>query len=239
MILLLGGTAEARELAARTPVLSSLAGRVSNPRLPEGEVRIGGFGGVDGLASFLSSEGVKAVVDATHPFAAGISANAAAACARVGVPLLRLERPGWSDLAQAGRWHWVDNHEDAAWLAADLGERVFLSTGRQSLPVFEKVLPVVVARVVEPAVDDALLPEGWLLLLDRGPYTLEGELALLRQHQIDVVVTKDSGGDYTRPKLDAADELGIEVIVVRRPPPPAGVDVVSSVDAAVDWLAAR
>ena len=239
MILLLGGTAEARELASRVPVLSSLAGRVSNPRMPSGAVRIGGFGGVDGLVEFLASQGVSAVVDATHPFAQTISANAAAACARVGVPLLRLERPGWSALPGADRWHWVDTHRDAARLAAELGGRVLLTTGRQSLRIFEPVLTSVVARVVEPAVDDAILPEGWLIVLDRGPYTLEGERQLLREYAIDVLVTKDSGGDYTRPKLDAADELGIEVVVVRRPAPAEGVEVVSSVDDAAAWLAGR
>ncbi|HET7736766.1 MAG TPA: cobalt-precorrin-6A reductase [Nocardioidaceae bacterium] len=236
-VLVLGGTAEARALAARTPVLSSLAGRVGNPRMPEGETRIGGFGGADGLAAFLADAGIDAVVDATHPFAATISANAAEACARTGVPLLRFERPGWSGLPGAERWSWVDSHAEAAVRAA-LGQRVFLSTGRQSLPSF-LALPSVVARVVEPTSEDVNLPEGWLVVLDRGPYSHDAERALLREHRIDVLVTKDSGGDYTRPKLDAADELGIEVVVVRRPAPPPGVATVSDLDAVVDWLAAR
>jgi precorrin-6A/cobalt-precorrin-6A reductase len=209
-------------------VLSSLAGRVSNPKLPEGEVRIGGFGGPSGLAKFLLSSGVRAVVDATHPFAAQISANAATACAEVGVPLLRLARPGWSSLPQATRWTWVASNAEAA---AQATGRVFLTTGRQSLHEFA-ALTDVVARVVEPTEVRA----GWTLLLDRGPYTLDGERALFREHRIEVLVTKDSGGDYTRPKLDVADDLGIEVIVVRRPPGPEGVETVSSVDAAVDWL---
>lgn len=236
MILVLGGTAEARDLASRTEVMSSLAGRVSNPRLPEGEVRIGGFGGVDGLVKYIAENGVTAVVDATHPFAATMSVNAAEACSRATVPLLRLSRPGWGELPQSRRWHWVDTHEEAAELAGTLGGRTFLSTGRQTLHVFAAVLTNVVARVVEPAVDDATLPEGWLVVLDRGPYTLENELALFTEHAIDVLVTKDSGGDYTRPKLDAADRLGIEVVVVRRPPAPEGVDEVSSVDEALTWL---
>jgi precorrin-6A/cobalt-precorrin-6A reductase len=242
VILVLGGTGEARELASelvarKAAVVSSLAGRVGNPRLPEGEVRVGGFGGVDGLTDFLASQGVKAVVDATHPFATSISANAVAACALAGVPLVRLARPGWEELPQAGRWHWVDSHEEAAELAATLGARTFLSTGRQTLDVFARVLENVVARVVEPAVEDAILPEGWLLILDRGPFDLENERSLLREYSIDVLVAKDSGGDYTRPKLDAADELGIEVIVVRRPQPPEGVEVVTSVADVLDWLA--
>ena len=232
MILVLGGTAEARDLASRTTVLSSLAGRVSNPRLPEGGVRIGGFGGVDGLAAFLISEGVTAVVDATHPFAATISANAAAACARNGVPLLRLARPGWSDLPQAARWHWVSSNAEAAETAQALRGRVFLTTGRQSLSAFAG-LPEVMVRVVEPVE----VPPGWELVLDRGPYNRADETRLLLEGCIEVLVTKDSGGDYTRPKLDAADELGIDVVVVRRPAAPEGVETVSTVDAVLDWLA--
>lgn len=231
MILVLGGTAEARALAAATPVLSSLAGRVSNPRLPEGATRIGGFGGAAGLACFLRDEGITAVVDATHPFAAQISANASVACAQVGVPLLRLQRPGWSDLPQAARWTWVDSHEQAA---AAVRGRVFLTTGRQSLHHFAG-LPEVVARVVEPAD----IPEGWTLLLDRGPYTFEGELALLSELEVQTLITKDSGGGYTRPKLDAADALGLDVVVVRRPPAPQGVETVSSVDEVLQWLHRR
>jgi precorrin-6A/cobalt-precorrin-6A reductase len=192
---------------------------------------------VEGLAAYLSDAGVTAVVDATHPFAERISANAAEAGAQAGVPLLRLARPGWEDSPAASRWHWVDSHEEAAETAARLGERVFLTTGRQTLESFAGVLPTVVARVVEPAVEDAMLPEGWLLILDRGPYTLEGEKALMTEHAIDVLVTKDSGGDHTRPKLDAADQLGIEVVVVRRPQAVPGVETVTSVGDAVDWLA--
>jgi precorrin-6A/cobalt-precorrin-6A reductase len=227
--LVLGGTAEARALASRVPVTSSLAGRVSNPALPEGEVRIGGFGGVDGLVAYLRDQGVTAVVDATHPFAATISHHAAEAALVAGVPLLRLERPGWSSLPDAHRWHWVDSNAEAA--AAAKG-RVFLTTGRQSLADFA-VLPDVVARVVEPAD----VPDGWRLLVDRGPYSFRGELALMREHQVDTLVTKDSGGDHTRPKLDAAEYLGLTVVVVRRPAAPDGVETVSSVDAAVEWLA--
>ena len=241
-VLILGGTAEARELASAlvgrgARVISSLAGLVGNPRLPEGEVRIGGFGGVEPMAAFLSEADVTAVVDATHPFARRISGNAAQASARTGVPLLRLARPGWGTAPQAGRWHWVDSHQEAAMLAARLGGRVFLSTGRQTLHVFAGVLSSVVARVVEPSVEDAVLPEGWLLILSRGPYTLEGELALMREHGIDVLVTKDSGGAHTSPKLEAADQLGIEVVVIRRPAVVPGVETVTSVDDAVDWLA--
>src|SRR4029450_550564 len=152
---------------------------------------------------------------------------------------LRLARPGWESLPPAGRWHWVHTHEEAAGLAATLGERVFLSTGRNTLDAFTGVLPTVVARVVEPSVDDATLPEGWLLILDRGPYTLDSERDLLREHRIDVLVTKDSGGEQPGRKRDGADELGIEVVVVRRPPSPGGTDVVTTVSDALDWLGRR
>lgn len=241
-VLILGGTAEARELAAAltaagVPVLSSLAGRVSRPRLPVGEVRIGGFGGVDGLARFLRDTRTSAVVDATHPFAARISANAVAACAREGVPLLRLARPGWETDPAAARWHWVADHEQAAALAARLGKRVFLTTGRQTLPRFTGPLAAhtVLVRVVETVGID--LPPTWTVLRSRGPYTREGERALMAEHRIDVLVTKDSGGSHTRAKLDAAEEAGVPVVVVRRPRYADGTHAtVADVPAALEWL---
>jgi precorrin-6A/cobalt-precorrin-6A reductase len=236
-VLVLGGTEEARELAGRTEVLSSLASSVDADR-PEGDLRVGRFGGAEGLSEFLSDRGITAVVDATHPFSAGISAYAAAACAELSLPLLRLVRPGCAVLPQAGRWHWVESHVEAAEVAASLGERTFLCTGRPTLDAFTSELIEVVARVFEPAVDDATLPEGWLLLLDRGPHTLQDERAILVDHGIDVVVTNDLG-DETRPTLDAADELEIDVVVVRRPPGPEGVPEVGSVDEALTWVQAQ
>lgn len=238
-VLILGGTGEARELAALlvdrgTPVVSSLAGRVSKPRLPVGEVRIGGFGGVDGLAAYLRETGIRAVVDATHPFARVISGNAAAACAAAEVPLLRLERPGWSEASGADGWHWVDGHDAAAEATAKLGERPLLTVGRQSLDRFTGPLADVpaIVRVVDPP--DHPLPEKWQVLLARGPYTEDGERALMASHSIDVLVTKDSGGALTWPKMAVATAAGLPVVVVRRPGPPPGVPVVSNTaDAAV------
>ncbi|MGL4744729.1 MAG: cobalt-precorrin-6A reductase [Dermatophilaceae bacterium] len=236
-VLLLGGTAEARALAARLvglghDVTSSLAGRVREPQLPVGAVRVGGFGGVDGLRSAAAD--FDTVVDATHPFAERISANAAAACADLPrVPLVRLLRPGWEP--RPG-WHLVDGHDRAAADAARLGRRPLLTVGRQPLGRYAGPLRdhAVLARVVDqPDID---LPAGWEVVLDRGPYPLDGELALQGRHGADVLVTKDSGGSLTIAKLDAAARRGIPVVVVRRPAPPPGVPVLHDVEAAVRWV---
>ncbi|WP_407645502.1 cobalt-precorrin-6A reductase [Amycolatopsis alkalitolerans] len=239
-VLVLGGTGEARALAAALTergvrVISSLAGRVANPRLPVGEVRIGGFGGADGLARYVTENDVVAVVDATHPFAQRIGVSAVNGASAAGVPLLRLERPGW----QAGPgddWHWVATLEEAATKITHLGERIFLTSGRQGLAAFAGCTGQwFLARCVDPPAPP--LPPKIEILLDRGPYDVPGETAILREHRIDVLVTKDSGGTMTTAKLVAARQAGIPVIIVRRPARPAA-ETVREVAAAVAWVSA-
>lgn len=245
-VLLLGGTTEARQVAAALAgdgapsltgpavrVTSSLAGRVASPRLPPGRVRIGGFGGVDGLTAWLVAHDVRAVVDATHPYAATMTAHAHAACARVGVPLLRLERPGWS-AGPGDDWRRVPSLAAAARLVDELGERAFLTIGRQDVAAFAGVEAWCLVRAIE--VPDPPLPRRSQVVLDRGPYELAGERAVLGQWGIDVIVTKDSGGDATAAKLAAAAERGLPVVLVDRPASPPGLASVPDEAGALAWL---
>lgn len=238
-VLVLGGTTEGREvtaaLVARGDVrpITSLAGRISRPGAVAGEVRTGGFGGADELARWITEHHVRVVVDATHPFAAGISANAARACASAGVPLVALRRPGWSPVP-GDDWRPAVDLPDAAAQVPGLGRRALLAIGRQEVAAFAGVDDVwFLLRAIDPP--DPPLPPRHELLLARGPFALDDERALLREHAIDVVVTKDSGGDATRAKLDAARELGLPVLMVRRPPAPdgPGVTTVATAGAAV------
>ncbi|MBC2876181.1 MULTISPECIES: cobalt-precorrin-6A reductase [Streptomyces] len=239
-ILILGGTTEARRLAAALAgepalrVTSSLAGRVAAPRLPAGQVRIGGFGGPEGLARWLREQHVDALIDATHPFADTISSNAAKAAAEAQVPLLAVRRPGWT-AGPGDDWRPVGSLAEAAEALPGLGNRVFLTTGRMGLAAFAHLenMWFLVRSVDAPSPP---MPPRTEILLARGPFTVDGERELLRRHRVDVLVTKDSGATATAAKLTAAREAGIPVVVVRRPPLPAGVPAVAAPEEAVAWV---
>lgn len=235
-VLLLGGTAEARALAGllhpRVDIISSLAGRVPRPALPAGPVRVGGFGGVEGLRRWLRDERIGAVVDATHPFAATITAHAATVCAELRLPYLALVRPPWDP----GSAIVVGSDIEAAETISRKGfSRVFLTTGRSSVGAFAASDAWFLIRVVT-APDAGSLPRRHAIVLARGPYHYDAECALLREHRIDVLVTKNSGGEMTRAKLDAAAALDIPVVMVARPALPAGVRAVGTVGEAVQWV---
>ncbi len=237
-LLILGGTAEAVELAracaarSNVVVISSLAGRTRAPSLPPGEVRIGGFGGVAGLVRFLADRAIDRVIDATHPFAVRIGAHAALACRETGVPRLRLLRPPWTR-EPGDQWTEVADLTEAAQRLPGLGRRVFLTVGHQDLEAFAGTDLWFLVRTVDAPGALPLRQGQWLA--GRGPFAVEDELALLRAHGIDVLVTKASGGAATYAKLAAARQLGLPVLMVRRPPPPPG-PVVDSVEAALAWL---
>jgi precorrin-6A/cobalt-precorrin-6A reductase len=238
-VLILGGTTEASALARRLAgddrfaATVSLAGVTRAPVLPDLAVRIGGFGGVDGLVAYLREHAVEAVVDATHPFAARMTRHAVAAAAIAGVALVRVDRPGW--VAQAGdRWIEVDDVAAAADALGLAPRRVLLTVGRKELAPFVAAgWHHYIVRSVDPPES---LPDSAELITARGPFAEADEMALLRQRRIDVVVTKNSGGAATQAKLTAARALGIPVIMVRRPAAPEVVTVADAA-AAFDWLA--
>ncbi|MEV6772094.1 cobalt-precorrin-6A reductase [Nocardia sp. NPDC051030] len=238
-ILILGGTREARELADIASgergfdIVSSLAGRVRQPILPAGQVRIGGFGGVDGLRSWLAKNGIQAVIDATHPFAGGMTANAAAAATSLGLPVVHLRRPAWTE--QAGdNWIRVPYLVVAAETVAGLGDRVFLTVGRQGVAAFAESEQWFLIRAIDPP--ECAVPKRHEVLLARGPFTVADEVELLTDRRIDALVTKDSGGTLTEAKLTAARELGLPVVMIDRPRLPEGATQVETVAAAWDWL---
>lgn len=242
-VLILGGTSESRLLAARLSqdsrfdTLTSLAGRVSDPQLPEGDSRVGGFGGADGLATWIHSHAIEVVVDATHPFAATMSGNAAMAATSVGVPLLRLNRPEWT--AGAGDvWLDASTPADAARMVESFSERAFLTIGRLGVWAFAgNSRTWFLIRSIDAPVDE--LPSRHELVLARGPFDIDDEIATMREHRIDVVVSKNSGGAMTEGKLVAARRLGIPVVMIARPPASPSDHVTDSVDGAVAWLRSR
>jgi precorrin-6A/cobalt-precorrin-6A reductase len=239
-ILILGGTAEARQLAQRLAgranfaVTLSLAGRTASPAAQGVPVRIGGFGGADGLARYLAAERIDALIDATHPYAARISTNAGHAAARAGTALLALRRPPWT--ARAGD-SWIEV-ADAAEAARALGatpRRVFLALGRNELRPFTGApYHYYLVRSVEPVTPPLAVPRADYIT-GRGPFAEADERALLERHRIDIIVAKNSGGAATYGKIAAARALRLPVILLRRPALP-GAPAVETVEAAVAWL---
>ena len=220
-ILLLGGTTEARDLAARLAaradltVTLSLAGRTLDPAPQPVPVRSGGFGGVDGLADYLKTQDIDLIVDATHPFARQITANARAASETADVPLLRLERLGW-DQVDGDRWTRVASVAEAVDALGEVPRRVFLAIGRQEAKAFDAAPQHhYLVRSVDP-VDPPLAAPNVGYILARGPFAVEAEVELLRGHGIDIVVAKNSGGEATYGKIVAARILGLPVVLIER-----------------------
>jgi precorrin-6A/cobalt-precorrin-6A reductase len=242
-VLILGGTTEASEFAhlmagdGRFTATLSLAGRTSSPRPQPLPTRTGGFGGVEGLSRFLVDQEIEAVVDATHPYAAQISANAAAACTEKNVPLVSITRPPWT-ARHDDRWQIVASTEAAVAALGEGPRSVFLSLGRQELHLFAAAPQHrYVARLIEPPTQTKLPPD-LMLLRQRGPFDRAAEQTLLQQHKIDVLVSKNSGGSATYPKIEAARALGLPVIMIARPDKPTGA-IASSARDALLWLAHR
>ena len=242
-LLLLGGTREAVELAValagdpRVETTYSLAGRTRRPATVPAAVRSGGFGGPDGLAAYLREAGIGLLVDATHPYAAAISAHAAIACNLASVPRLVLHRRPWSRQPED---HWVEvpDAESAARALPALGKRVLLTVGSRGLAPFIREEDIAfVVRAVEPPAP-ALDPARFEVVLARGPFDFDSERRLLESRAIDVVVSKNSGGEAAQPKLEAARALGLPVVMIARPPPPSG-ERVETVAAAKAWIEAH
>jgi precorrin-6A/cobalt-precorrin-6A reductase len=244
-VLILGGTEDARALAAKLAtvpeitVVTSLAGRTQKPITPSGDLRLGGFGGVQGLVDYLQVQKIDGLIDATHPFAAQISWHAAAAAATVGIPRLMLVRPAW-EKTPADRWIEVESIEAAAKALPNIAQpniakRVFLTIGRQELAVFAALSDIwFLMRMIDAPSADRVVPQG-TLLLERGPFSDVDEQALLIQHGITAMVSKNSGGEATVAKIRAARALGIPVVMVQRPEMPEGEQVATVEDAFV-WI---
>ena len=243
-VLILGGTSEAYDLAEKLVlevggqgfrILTSLRGSTQKPRLPRGNHRIGGFGGIDGLENFLREEEISHVIDATHPFAEQISRNAVHACRSSQLPLIRLERPSWEP--ESGD-NWVlkpDLKSAAEWLI-DHPQRVLLTTGHRDLNVFRDAhASFFLIRTIEPVSFLEGFPNAENLIA-RGPFSKDEEIALMRSWKISLLLCKNSGGEASFAKLLAARELSIPVLMMKRPEIPE-VSQTESIDEVVKWLA--
>jgi precorrin-6A/cobalt-precorrin-6A reductase len=240
-VLILGGTGEGAKLATQAAllqgveVITSLAGRTRRPVTPSGRVRIGGFGGDAGLVDYMREQRIDLLIDATHPFAAQISFNAATAAHVCGLPHLLLVRPPWAPM-EGDHWIEVESIADAVSVLPSVAQRVLLTTGRQDLAAFALLKDLwFLMRMIDPPTPDTPVPPG-MLVLERGPFALEDERELLQTYAIGVIVSKNSGGDATYAKIRAARELALPVVMVQRPPAPAGAQV-AAVEEALAWVA--
>ncbi|MCP9231203.1 cobalt-precorrin-6A reductase [Mesorhizobium sp. LMG 17147] len=240
-ILILGGTTEARQLAGKLAaradisVMLSLAGRTENPAAQGVPVRVGGFGGAGGLAAYLRQNKIDLLIDATHPYAAQISANAADAAHEAGVPIMAFRRPGWQRV-EGDRWILVDTVAGAVKALGSVPRRVFLALGRQEVAAFEAApRHHYLIRSVDPVEPRLAVPDA-AYLLARGPFHEVDERALLESRGIEVVVSKNSGGEATYGKIAAARALGVEVVMIRRPalPDVTSAGTIESLAAMVD-----
>jgi precorrin-6A/cobalt-precorrin-6A reductase len=243
-VLILGGTSEAAALdqlladqAPEIRAIVSLAGHTSDPRPLNLPVRIGGFGGIEGLRRYLREEGIVAVVDATHPFAAIMPFHAQAACKAENVPLIAIRRKPWAP-REGDRWHCVPDMAAAVEALGATPRRVFLTVGRLELPAFaDSPRHHYLVRVIEP-IGDRLPLHDVTVIQQRGPFHADDEEDLMRREGIELLVTKNSGGDATAGKLIAARRLGLPVIMVERPPKP-DVESVAHIDQILPWLVAQ
>lgn len=239
-VLVLGGTTEAstlvRRLAAdrRFALTLSLAGRTRAPLPQPVTRRVGGFGGAEGLIKWLDEAGIDAIVDATHPFAARISANAVEAARHSRLPLLTVIRPAWEQ-GDGDAWHRVNSSQAAVDAIGPSCKRVFLTIGRQETAAFRSAPhhTYVVRAIDRP--EPCSLPPSAEIVLQRGPFDRAAELALMRNHRIDCLVAKNSGGGATYAKIEAARELRMPVVMIDRPRKPAMLTV-ETVEAAQSWL---
>lgn len=242
-VLILGGTGEARRLAALAveafgadAVTTSLAGVTKAPSMVAGRVRVGGFGGAEGLALHLKAEGYGALVDATHPFAATISAHAAEAAVVTATPRLALVRPPWAKQPD-DQWIEIDDFAEAKYALDGRDRHVFLAIGRKELDRFRDLWGFrFLVRLVE-APDTVLTVNDYRVVVGRGPFTVEDEIELMRRERIKTLVVKASGGEAGYAKIAAARALGVTVIMVRRPPPPPG-EIATTPEEALAWVRA-
>ncbi len=239
-LLLLAGSGEARRLAQHFSTMegldpvASLAGTTREPLDLEIPTRVGGFGGRVGFEAFLEAEEIAAVLDATHPFAGRISRRTADVCRNRKLPYLQVLRPEW--VPQSGdNWIFIDNESEAVDYIPK-GATVFLGTGRQTLMRYANLAgrTLICRRIDTPR--HAFPFENGEYLVGRPPFSVEQEVELFTRRKIDWLVVKNAGGELSRTKLEAARRLGLPVLMINRPPPPAGAKRVASVKAALQWV---